>query len=108
MKLVRDATLFQNHSFSLTPGVFQAPEKQPTAVEEDENASSAQPSTETSNVENIFSPSVFVNTRRGKRIGCKRKISDTAMVNECDVHGPGAADVRYTFLFHPSSICFKQ
>lgn len=72
----------------------QAPEKQPTAVEEDENASSAQTSTEPSSKEEIFNPPVFVNTRRGKRIGSKRKISDTAMVNECDVQGPGSGSAQ--------------
>ena len=81
-------------------------------MEEDENASSAQSSTESSNQEEIFNPPMFVNTRRGKRIGSKRKISDTAMVNECDVHGPGSAEVRYAFvwevsLFHPCSSCFR-
>ncbi|CAG13254.1 unnamed protein product, partial [Tetraodon nigroviridis] len=69
----------------------QAPETQPAAVEEDENASMAQTSTETSAKQENFNPPVFVNTRRGKKIGGKRKISDVAAVNECDVHGPGSA-----------------
>lgn len=63
-------------------------------MEEDENASGAQTSTETSNKEEIFNPPVFVNTRRGKRTGTKRKISVTATVNECDVQGPGSAEVE--------------
>lgn len=78
--------------FLLTSVDLQAPEKQPTAVEEDENASNAQSSTEASNNDEIFHPPVFVNTLRGKRTGGKRKICDAAMVNESD--GPASAEVR--------------
>lgn len=76
---------------------MQAPEKQSTAVEEDENASNAQSSTSASNKEEIFHPPVFVNTLRGKRTGGKRKISEAVMANECD--GPGSAEVRSNFLW---------
>lgn len=64
-------------------------------MEEDENASNAQSSTEASNKEEIFHPPVFVNTLRGKRTGGKRKISDAAILNEC--YGPGSAEVDPTF-----------
>ncbi|TWW71722.1 Nucleolar and spindle-associated protein 1 [Takifugu flavidus] len=69
----------------------QLQEKEAADVLEDENASSAQKSTETSSKEEIFNPPVFVNTRRGKANGTKRKISDTSMANECNVHGPPAS-----------------
>lgn len=79
-----------DHSFLLTYGKFQAQEKEAADVPEDENASNAQANAETSSKEEIFNPPVFVNTRRGKVNGTKRKISDTSMANECDVHGPPA------------------
>lgn len=74
-----------------TCGDFQLQEKEAADVLEDENASSAQKSTETSSKEEIINPPVFVNTRRGKANGTKRKISDTSMANECNVHGPPAS-----------------
>lgn len=74
--------------YLLTRGGFQAQER------EDENASSVQTSEE-----ETFNPPVFVNTRRGKANGTKRKISDTWTANECDVHGPPAsAEVLDAFL----------
>lgn len=82
-----------DHLFSLMYGKFQAQEKEAADVPEDENASSAQTNGETSSKE-IFDPPVFVNTRRGKANSIKRKISDTSMANECDVHGhPAYAEV---------------
>lgn len=77
--------------YLLTCGDFQLQENEAADVPEDENASSTQKSTETSNEEEIFNPPVFVNTRRGKANGTKRKISDTSMANECNVHGPPAS-----------------
>lgn len=81
-----------NHSSCIYKrGDFQLQDNEAADVPEDENASSAQKSTENSSQEEIFNPPVFVNTRRGKANGTKRKISDTSMANECNVHGPPAS-----------------
>lgn len=79
-----------DHSFLLTYGKLQAQEKEAADVPEDENASNAPTNAETYSKEDIFNPPVFVNTRRGKANGTKRKISDTSMANEWDVHCPPA------------------
>ncbi|XP_027130828.1 nucleolar and spindle-associated protein 1 isoform X2 [Larimichthys crocea] len=66
----------------------EAQEKDSVAVQEDNNETpdSARPN------EEVSSPAVFVNTRRGKGNGTKRKISDTA--TECDGKlPPSAAEV---------------
>lgn len=55
-------------------GDFQVQEKDAAAVQED--------CMETS------SPTVFVNTRRGRGNGTKRKISDSATVTECEAQLP--------------------
>uniref|UniRef100_H3DPV8 Nucleolar and spindle associated protein 1 n=1 Tax=Tetraodon nigroviridis TaxID=99883 RepID=H3DPV8_TETNG len=52
----------------------------------EQKAEKSQTSTETSAKQENFNPPVFVNTRRGKKIGGKRKISDVAAVA-----GPGEA-----------------
>ncbi|KAM9341592.1 nucleolar and spindle-associated protein 1 [Symphorus nematophorus] len=65
------------------------------AVQDDTNATqdSAQENKEALFVEEVSSPTVFVNTRRGKGNGTKRKISDTAAVTEGDAElPPGAAE----------------
>lgn len=45
---------------------------------------SAQENNEATCKDEVLSPTVFVNTRRGKRNGTKRRISDTATVTEHD------------------------
>lgn len=74
---------------------FQGQEKEVTAVQEDEPVTqqdSAQENEDVSCKEEVSSPAVFVNTRRGRGNGTKRKISDTAAVTECDAP-PSAAEV---------------
>lgn len=55
-------------------------------VQEDDNATEdgAQENEDSSCKEEVSSPTVFVNTRRGKGNCTKRKLSDTAAVTECD------------------------
>lgn len=48
--------------------------------------------------EEIFSPAVFVNTRRGKGNGAKRKISDASIP-------PSAAPVRPSAQLHRDTCC---
>ncbi|XP_060938524.1 nucleolar and spindle-associated protein 1 [Limanda limanda] len=64
----------------------------PPAVEEDVNAGqeAAQESEDATPQEEVSSSAVFVNTRRGRGNGTKRKISDTEA--ECDVSPPAAAE----------------
>ncbi|XP_037603291.1 nucleolar and spindle-associated protein 1 [Sebastes umbrosus] len=72
----------------------QGQEKEVTAVQEDEPVTqqdSAQENEDVSRKEEVSSPAVFVNTRRGRGNGTKRKISDTAAVTECDAP-PSAAE----------------
>ncbi|XP_044023378.1 nucleolar and spindle-associated protein 1 isoform X1 [Siniperca chuatsi] len=71
----------------------QGQEKDAAVVQEDENATqdSTQENKDTSCKEEVSSPTVFVNTRRGKGNGTKRKISDTASVTECDAKLPPRA-----------------
>ncbi|XP_070776307.1 nucleolar and spindle-associated protein 1 [Enoplosus armatus] len=71
----------------------QGQEKDVTAVQEDANASQdgAHENKDASCKEEVSSPTVFVNTRRGKRNGTKRKISDVATVIECDAKLPPSA-----------------
>lgn len=45
---------------------------------------SAPENNEASCTDEVLSPTVFVNTRRGKRTGTKRRISDTGTVTEHD------------------------
>lgn len=69
-------------------------------VQEDENATkdSAQENKECK--EEVFNPTVFVNTRRGRGNGTKRKISDTATVTEYGASiPPSAAEVLHIITF---------
>lgn len=66
-------------------GVFQGQEKDATAAQENKDACCE---------EQAPGPAVFVNTRRGKGNGTKRKLSGTATVTECDAKlPPSAAEV---------------
>ncbi|XP_054469471.1 nucleolar and spindle-associated protein 1 [Anoplopoma fimbria] len=71
----------------------QGQDNHDTSVQKDETGTqdSAQETKEAPCMEDVFSPAVFVNTRRGKRNGTKRKISDTAAVTECDDKPPPSA-----------------
>nr|XP_033498669.1 nucleolar and spindle-associated protein 1 [Epinephelus lanceolatus] len=71
----------------------QAQEKDITTVQEEETAAqdSVQEIEDASCKEKVSSPTVFVNTRRGKGNGAKRKISDTAAVDESDATVPPSA-----------------
>ncbi|XP_034433226.1 nucleolar and spindle-associated protein 1 [Hippoglossus hippoglossus] len=62
------------------------------AVEEDVNAGqgAAQESEDATSQEEVSSTAAFVNTRRGRGNGTKRKVSDTEA--ECDVSPPTAAE----------------
>ncbi|XP_041809463.1 nucleolar and spindle-associated protein 1 [Chelmon rostratus] len=70
----------------------QGQEESVTAVQDDENATqdNTQEDTDASRQEAVSSPTVFV-TRRGKRNGSKRKISDPESVTECDAKLPPSA-----------------
>ncbi|CAK6975610.1 nucleolar and spindle-associated protein 1 [Scomber scombrus] len=61
--------------------------------EENEAQVSAQESEDATCKEDVSSTSVFVNTRRGKGNGTKRKISETATVIECNELPPTAEEV---------------
>lgn len=76
------------------------------AVLEDENATKddAQENKEASCKEEVFIPTVFVNTRRGKGNGTKRKISDTATVTECDANIPPSAAEVLHIVAYPTQI----
>ncbi|XP_076605325.1 nucleolar and spindle-associated protein 1 [Chaetodon auriga] len=71
----------------------QGQERDVNAVQDDENATqdNTQGNNEASCQEAVSSPAVFVNTRRGKRNGTKRKISDPESVTECDAKLPPSA-----------------
>ncbi|XP_071353766.1 nucleolar and spindle-associated protein 1 [Trachinotus anak] len=73
----------------------QGQEVEAVAVQEDENAGqgSAQENKDATCKKEVSSTAVFVNTRRGKGNGTKRKISDTAAEAECDAKlAPSAAE----------------
>ena len=79
--------------------VSQGQENNATAVQEDNNATqdNAQENEDACCMEEISSPTVFVNTRRGRGNGTKRKISDTTTATECDAKlPPNAAEVLHT------------
>ncbi|KAM6917952.1 nucleolar and spindle-associated protein 1 isoform 2-T2 [Lycodopsis pacificus] len=71
----------------------QVQEADVTTVQEDESVTQdgAQENKDSSGNEDVFSRAVFVNTRRGKRNGTKRKICDTAAVTESDARSPPSA-----------------
>lgn len=80
--------------------VLQGQEESVTAVQDDENATqdNTQEDTDASRQEAVSSPTVFV-TRRGKRNGSKRKISDPESVTECDAKlPPSAAEVLHIIM----------
>lgn len=73
-----------------------------SVVQEDENATkdSVHENEEAPCKEEVFSPRVFVNTRRGKGNGTKRKISEPAKVTEFGTSiPPGAAEVQHIMTF---------
>lgn len=76
-------------------GVYQGNEKDAAVEQKDENEPqvSTQESKDATCKEDVSSTSVFVNTRRGKGNGTKRKISETAMVTECNELPPTAEEV---------------
>ncbi|KAM7403565.1 hypothetical protein PAMA_004154 [Pampus argenteus] len=84
----------------------QGHEKDAAAVQEDENAAqdSAQESKDATCKKDVSSTSVFVNTRRGKGNGTKRKISDTITVTECD-ELPRSAEKSGTKVAAASPTC---
>lgn len=67
--------------------IFQAQENDVTDVQGDETA------TQDCAQENkyVFRPTVFVNTRRGRGHGTKRKLSDPAPATRCDPSSPQSA-----------------
>ncbi|XP_018537169.1 nucleolar and spindle-associated protein 1 [Lates calcarifer] len=67
----------------------QGQDKNVAAVQEDENAGqdNSQKNKDASFKEDVSSTAAFVNTRRGKGNGTKRKISDAARETECDAKG---------------------
>ncbi|KAK9533997.1 hypothetical protein VZT92_009074 [Zoarces viviparus] len=71
----------------------QVQETDVTIVQEDESVTQdgAQENKDSSDNEDVFSRAVFVNTRRGKRNGTKRKICDIAAVAESDARLPPSA-----------------
>ncbi|XP_070836139.1 nucleolar and spindle-associated protein 1 [Chaetodon trifascialis] len=71
----------------------QGQERDVTAVQDDDNATqdNTEGNTEASCQEAVSSPAVFVNTRRGKRNGAKRKMSDPESVTACDAKLPPSA-----------------
>lgn len=76
-------------------GVSQGQEKD---VREDDNAKME--NADASFVEEVSSPAVFVNTRRGKGNGTKRKLSDTATGTESDAKlPPRAAEVLHIITY---------
>lgn len=82
--------------------VFQGQETDTSVVSEDENATkdSVHENEDAPCKEEVFSPRVFVNTRRGKGNGTKRKISDAARVTESGrSRPPGAAEVLHIMTF---------
>uniref|UniRef100_UPI0037E810A9 nucleolar and spindle-associated protein 1 n=1 Tax=Semicossyphus pulcher TaxID=241346 RepID=UPI0037E810A9 len=78
-----------------------------TAVEEVEHATqdTTQENKDSSRKEEVSSSIVFVNTRRGKGNGTKRKISDTATVTECDAPLPPSAAEDDTEEAVPNEPC---
>lgn len=67
-------------------------------VQEDDNATEdgAQENEDSSCKEEVSSPTVFVNTRRGKGNCTKRKLSDTAPVTECNAKlSPSTVEVLH-------------
>lgn len=71
-------------------------------VQEDKNATndSVHENEDAPCKEDVFSPRVFVNTRRGKGKGTKRNISDAARVTESGRSiPPGAAEVLHIVTF---------
>ncbi|XP_026195231.1 nucleolar and spindle-associated protein 1 isoform X2 [Anabas testudineus] len=70
-------------------------EKDVAAPQEVENAAQdhAQKYKDSTCMEDVSSTTVFVNIRRGKGNGTKRKLSDTATVTECDAKGNAEAIV---------------
>ncbi|XP_068577749.1 nucleolar and spindle-associated protein 1 isoform X2 [Cebidichthys violaceus] len=74
-------------------GEGQGPETDVTTVQEDENVTQdgTQDNKDSSGNEDVLSRAVFVNTRRGKGNGTKRKICDTAAVTESDAGSPPSA-----------------
>ncbi|XP_036981253.1 nucleolar and spindle-associated protein 1 isoform X1 [Acanthopagrus latus] len=68
----------------------QGEEKDATAQQKEENSSmdSTQENKDSSCDEEFSSPTVFVNTRRGRGNGTKRKIPDPEPVTECDAKLP--------------------
>ncbi|XP_040916561.1 nucleolar and spindle-associated protein 1 isoform X2 [Toxotes jaculatrix] len=71
----------------------QRQDKDAATVQEDENAGqdSAQENKDATCKGGVSSSAVFVNTRRGKGNGTKRKISDTATETGCDAELPPSA-----------------
>lgn len=70
--------------------VLQGEEKDATSLQKEENSSmdSTHENKDSSCDEDISSPTVFVNTRRGRGNGTKRKIPDPEPVAECDANLP--------------------
>lgn len=66
--------------------VFRGQQDDVAAVQDVENAAQdhAEKNKDSTCKEEVSSTTVFVNIRRGKGFGTKRKISDTARVTECD------------------------
>lgn len=81
--------------------VLQGEEKDATALQKEENSSmdSTEENKDSSCDEEISSPTVFVNTRRGRGNGTKRKIPDPEPVTECDAKlPPSTAEVLHIII----------